>query len=178
MRMVIRQQKEDRQNRNVATRTFCLPGCLCLVRPSARSPDVTYIFSRAQGPNNRSLYYSQVPVSKGKAFSGGSVVKNPPANAEDLGSIPGLGRSPGEGKGYPLHYSGLKNSMDYIVHGVTNSLRDTTKQLSLSPFKHPTSAHLSHNPLSIPQSLQSPSWSLFHGHYPLPTHLFLHRNLK
>ena len=36
----------------------------------------------------------------------------------DLGSIPRLGRSPGEGKGYPLHYSGLENSMDCIVHGV------------------------------------------------------------
>ena len=34
----------------------------------------------------------------------------------DLGSIPGLGRSPGEGKGYPLQYSGLENSMDGIVH--------------------------------------------------------------
>ena len=39
----------------------------------------------------------------------------------DLGSIPGLGRFPGEEKGYPLQYSGLENSMDYIVHGVANS---------------------------------------------------------
>ena len=37
----------------------------------------------------------------------------------DLGSIPGLGRSPGEGKGYPLQYSGLENTMDCIVHGVS-----------------------------------------------------------
>ena len=37
----------------------------------------------------------------------------------DLGSIPGLGRSqPGEGKGYPLQYSGVENSMDGIVHGI------------------------------------------------------------
>ena len=42
-------------------------------------------------------------------------------NAGDLSSIPRLGRSPGEGKGYPLHYSGLENSMDSIVHGVANS---------------------------------------------------------
>ena len=42
-------------------------------------------------------------------------------NAGDLGSILGLGRSPGEGKGYPLQYSGLENSMDYVVHGVTKS---------------------------------------------------------
>ena len=39
----------------------------------------------------------------------------------DLGSIPGLGRCPGEGKGYPLQYSGLENSMDCIVHRVTKS---------------------------------------------------------
>ena len=38
-------------------------------------------------------------------------------NVGDLGSIPGLGGSPGEGKGYPLQYSSLENSMDYIVHG-------------------------------------------------------------
>ena len=47
------------------------------------------------------------------------VVKNPPANAEDiraLGLIPGLGRAPKEGKGYQLQYSGLKNSMACIVH--------------------------------------------------------------
>ena len=44
--------------------------------------------------------------------------------------FPGLGRSPGEGKGYPLQYSGLENSMDCIFHGVTES--DTTEQLSLS----------------------------------------------
>ena len=36
----------------------------------------------------------------------------------DLGSVPGLGRSPGEGNGYPLQYSGLENSMDCTVHGV------------------------------------------------------------
>ena len=39
----------------------------------------------------------------------------------DLGSIPGMGRSPGEGKGYPLQYSGLENSMDYKVYGVAKS---------------------------------------------------------
>ena len=48
-----------------------------------------------------------------------SVDKESAYNAGDLGSIPGLGRSPGEGKGYPLQYSGLENSMDCIVHGVT-----------------------------------------------------------
>ena len=48
-------------------------------------------------------------------------VKNPPAMPADLGSIPRLGRSPGEGKGCPLQYSGLENSMDCIVPGVTES---------------------------------------------------------
>ena len=46
------------------------------------------------------------------------LVKNLPARWVDLGSIPGLGRSPGERKGYPLQYPGLENSMDYIVLGV------------------------------------------------------------
>ena len=51
----------------------------------------------------------------------GSAGKESTYNVGDLGLIPGLGRSPGEGKGYPLQYSGLKNSMDYTVHGVTKS---------------------------------------------------------
>ena len=45
------------------------------------------------------------------------LVKKPPVIAGDLGLIPRLGRSPGEGKGYPLQYFGLENSMDYKVHG-------------------------------------------------------------
>ena len=45
-------------------------------------------------------------------FPGGSDDKESVCSAGDLGSIPGLGRSPGEGHGYPLHYSFLENSMD------------------------------------------------------------------
>jgi len=48
-------------------------------------------------------------------FPCGSAGKESTCNAGDLGSIPWLGRSPGEGKGYPLQYSGLENSMDCIV---------------------------------------------------------------
>ena len=49
------------------------------------------------------------------------LVKESTCKVGDLGLIPGLGRSPGEGNGYPLKYSGLENSMDCIVHGVTKS---------------------------------------------------------
>ena len=63
----------------------------------------------------------QVPVYI-KGFPGGSAGQESACNAGDLGSIPGLGRSPGERKGYPLQYSGLENSMDCIVHGVAKSL--------------------------------------------------------
>ena len=55
-------------------------------------------------------------------FPCGSAGKESTCNVEDLGSITELGRSPGEGKGYPLQYSGLENSMDCIVHGVAKSL--------------------------------------------------------
>ena len=51
----------------------------------------------------------------------GSAGRESACNLENLGSIPGLGRFPGEGKGYPLQYSGLENSMDCIVHGVAKS---------------------------------------------------------
>ena len=47
-------------------------------------------------------------------FPCGSAGKESACNEGDLGSIPGLARSPGKGKGYPLQYSGLENSMDYI----------------------------------------------------------------
>ena len=53
--------------------------------------------------------------------TGSSAGKESTYNAGDLGLIPGLGRLPGEVKGYPLQYSGLENSMDYIVHGVAKS---------------------------------------------------------
>ena len=49
------------------------------------------------------------------------LVKESTCNVGDLGLIPGLRRPPGEGKGYPLQYSGLENSMDCIVHRVTKS---------------------------------------------------------
>ena len=55
-------------------------------------------------------------------FPGGSVVKNPPANARGMGLIPGSGRSLGEGNGNPLQYSCLENSMDKEVWQATQSI--------------------------------------------------------
>ena len=54
-------------------------------------------------------------------FPCGSASKESAYKVGDLGSIPRLGRFPGEGKGYPLLYSALENSMDCIVHGVAKS---------------------------------------------------------
>ena len=54
-------------------------------------------------------------------FPHSSVGKESTCNAGDLGSIPALGGFPGEGKGYPLQYYGLENSMYCIVHGVAKS---------------------------------------------------------
>ena len=57
-----------------------------------------------------------------RGFPGGSEVKATACNAGDLGWIPGLGRSPGEGKGFPLQYSGLESTYGKIP-------QDTTKDL-------------------------------------------------
>ena len=69
-------------------------------------------------------------------FPGASDGKESTCNEGDMGSIPGLGRSPGEGNSYPLQYSGLENSMDRgawqaTVHGITKE-SDKTERLSLS----------------------------------------------
>ena len=93
------------------------------------------------------------------------VVKNPPASAGDVrdsGSIPGSGRSPGEGNGYPLQYSCLENPMDRgawqaTVHSVAKSwtqLSDSARLQALgAPLSHPlpTLHHHHHPPTSLPQ---------------------------
>ena len=61
------------------------------------------------------IIFVHIPVDTTQicdCFPGGSAGKESTCNVEDLGLIPGLGRSPGEGKGSPLQYSGLENSMD------------------------------------------------------------------
>ena len=72
-------------------------------------------------PKKRGYMYTQ-------GFPGGSAGKESACNAGDLGSIPGLGRCPGEGKGYPFQYSGLENSTDSPWNRKES---DTTGQLYL-----------------------------------------------
>ena len=81
-----------------------------------------------------------------KGFPDSSVGKESPCNAGDPGSIPGLGRSPREGKGYPLQCSGLENSVDCIVHGVAKN------RTRLSDF-HFTSLHIKVCSFSLHQDL-------------------------
>ena len=72
---------------------------------------------------------------------------------ENLGSIPGLGRSPGDRKGDPLQYSGLENSMDCIVHGVTKSPTGLSDfhvlPLFNLPLRNDVSQHVSCFPVAL-----------------------------
>ena len=78
---------------------------------------------------------------KAMGFPCGSAGKESAHSAGDLGSIPGLGRSPGEGEGCPLQYSGLENSMDCIVHRVTMS-RTQLNKLHFTSLHFRLSEHL------------------------------------
>ena len=71
----------------------------------------------SQHIKKQSHYFTNKGLSRASLMA--QLVKNPPSG--DLGSIPGLERSPREGKGYPLQYPGLENSMNCIVHGVAKS---------------------------------------------------------
>ena len=62
-------------------------------------------------------------------FPGGSAGKESACSVRDLGSIPGLGISPGEGNSYPLQHPGLENSMDSIFHGVAKSRTQLSDQV-------------------------------------------------
>ena len=74
-----------------------------------------------------------------QGFPGGFDGKESVCNAGDPGSIPGLRRSPGEGKGYPLQYSGLKNSMDHMYRPwgrkESNSIERLSLTYSLTPLQ-------------------------------------------
>ena len=91
----------------------------------------------------------RLPTAVFLGFPGGSVGKESACKAGDVG-IPGLERSPGEGKGYSLQYSGLENFMDCILHGVAKS------QTGLSDF------HLARPPG------KRESWEIeFHWQWPM-----------
>ena len=87
----------------------------------------TFVPLPHQGQDTPFVFLPFALITKG--FPGGSAGKESACNAGDLSSIPGLGRAPGEGKGYPFQYSGLENSMDCIVHRFAES--DTTERISL-----------------------------------------------
>ena len=74
----------------------------------------------------------RLPTPVFLGFPGGSSGKESACNVGDLVLIPGLGRSPGEGKSCPLQYSGLENSLDYTVHGGCKE-SDMPERLSLMP---------------------------------------------
>ena len=83
---------------------------------------------------NPNVLKSLVLIPHTLGFPGSSAGKEFACSVGDLGFIPGLGRSPGEGKGYPLQYSGLENSMDCTVNG-GHKESDTTEQLSLHLYE-------------------------------------------
>ena len=89
---------------------------VCVILPTS-TPPTTDIALKA--PDSSKFWnITGLPFLASACFPGGSASKESTCNAGDLVSIPGLGRSPGEGKGYPLQYSGLENSMDCIAQGL------------------------------------------------------------
>ena len=100
-------------------------------KPACNAGDLGLIPGLGRSPGEGIGY----PLQYSWAFLVAQPVKNPPASVEDLGLIPGLGRSPGEGN--PLQYSGLENSMDSIVHGVTHSRTRLTFTFTLIELDMP-----------------------------------------
>ena len=79
-------------------------------------------------PEMRETWVGEIPWRRERqptpvflGFPGGSTGKESACKAGDAGSVPGVGRTPAEGNGYPLQYSGLENSTDCLVHGVAKS---------------------------------------------------------
>ena len=82
---------------------------------------------------------NRLPTAVFLGFPCGSAGKESACNAGDPGLFPGLGRSPGEGNGYPLQYSGMENSMDCIIHGVAAKSQTRLSQkdfYNYLSFKH------------------------------------------
>ena len=88
-----------------------LAGRFLTTGPLGKSHNIIYIY----------IYFKILSSNCSLGFLHGSAGKESTCTVGDLGSIPGLGRSPGEGKGYPLQYSDLENPMNCIVYGVEKS---------------------------------------------------------
>ena len=104
-------------------------------------------------------------------FPCGSDGKESTCSVGDLGSIPGLERSPEEGKGYPLQYSGLENSLDCIVHGVSKSWT----QLSDFHFLDPQRVQ---NLLSFPSASKGKSTTLSKQNTPAASDSLIPQHLR
>ena len=138
------------------------------VSPAKRAQ--TIVLGTSPVPGGQTQHFPKVFSRKAapkqyQGFPDSSEGKESTYNEGDLGSIPGLGRSPGEGIGYPFQYSGLENSMDCIVHGVAKSwtqLSDFHTNSTIQTFVciNPTFIHtywqdlISH--LRLSQTLKSP----------------------
>ena len=88
-----------------------------------------------------------------KGFPVGSIVKNPPTNAGEVGPIPGSGRSPGKGNGNPLQYSCRENPMDGGARWVT--VHEIIKELDM-PLGTKTSLHLKGKEIHLPGAERFP----------------------
>ena len=101
-----------------------LPSSLCSLLRDSLVAKLVRIHRQSRRPGFNSSVQKiawrrdRLPISVCLDFPGGSAGKELTCSAGYLDLIPGLGRSPGEGKGYPLQYSGLDNSMNYVVHGL------------------------------------------------------------
>ena len=89
------------------------------VKKKKHWPLMTVVF--VLGKKKKSYFVTNHNFYASWGFPWGSAGKETTCSVGDLGSVPELGRSPGEGKGYPLQYSGLKNFMNCIAHGVAKS---------------------------------------------------------
>ena len=100
-------------------------------------------------------------------FPCGSVDKESACNAGDLGLIPGLRRSPGEGNSYPLQYSGLENSMDCVIHVVVKSRTwlSNFHLLKLGRSQSPKTYYLHFERTSLALGLQFGHLKLWHKQF-------------
>ena len=101
-----------------------------LPRCRARQPHAARE-SPTQGAGSQTHRERSVSKKDKRGFPAGSAGEESTCNVGDLGSIPGWGRSPGAGKGHPLQYSGLENTMDCIVHGVAKSRTRLSEKIQL-----------------------------------------------